>query len=390
MDSNNWRVKREPSDSPAPMRAREQDSKHQNQHQGTRWGSDRFDQRGDRYQNSFSKQDGQRDGLRKPVNDAKAEKAVEEGRRVYVGNLPYEATTKDIGTLFQHVVDGIEAINISVDPMTGRNPSYCFVDFTHSDLAREVMQEYDGYIFLGRPLKVKPGVKSGTGTGRFDVRPRYQPESNQDRNDAFSFDRWRRLEHPEDIDKAGQEGRRVHVAGLPRFDGQADANAQLRELFNGFDVKVISKMISTPEERRMHPVYHNYCFIDLSSSEEAQRAVQELNGKEPWGWLIKVSLAGGSSRKLGERRRLFVSGLPEFPSQEATEEGIRELFQGFEVSVVSKLNLPRDLSEGTNGHCFCFVEIATAEDADKAMANLDWKEMWGGNVRVKPATSNRR
>lgn len=277
--------------------------------------------------------------------------------------------------------------------MTGRNPSYCFVDFVSSDLASQVMQEYNSKMFLGRPLKVKPGIKSGTGTGRFDVRPRStrnQLENNQDRNDAFSFDRWRRLDHPEDVDKAGQEGRRLHIAGLPRFDSQANANTKLRELFNCFDVKVISKMISTPEEKRHHPVHHNYCFIDLSSAEEAKRAITKLDGTEQWGWNIRVSRSGGSSRKLGERRRLFVSGLPEFQSQQATEDSIQELFTGYTVSTVSKLNLPRDLSEGTDGHCFCFVELATSEDADKAMVELDWKEMWGGKIRVKPATSNRR
>jgi len=48
---------------------------------------------------------------------------------------------------------------MSVDPMTGRNPSYCFVDFTSKELAERVMEEYDGRTFLRRPLKVKPGVK---------------------------------------------------------------------------------------------------------------------------------------------------------------------------------------------------------------------------------------
>jgi len=31
---------------------------------------------------------------------ARAEKAVEEGRRIYVGNLPYEALTGDVERLF--------------------------------------------------------------------------------------------------------------------------------------------------------------------------------------------------------------------------------------------------------------------------------------------------
>ena len=41
--------------------------------------------------------------------------------------------------------------------MTGRNPSYCFVDFESKDLAERVMEEYNGLDFMRRPLKVKSG-----------------------------------------------------------------------------------------------------------------------------------------------------------------------------------------------------------------------------------------
>ena len=54
---------------------------------------------------------------------------------------------------------------MSVDPMTGCNPSYCFIDLTTRELAERVMEEYNGADFLRRPLKVKPGVKSGGGSG---------------------------------------------------------------------------------------------------------------------------------------------------------------------------------------------------------------------------------
>jgi RNA recognition motif-containing protein len=80
--------------------------------------------------------------------------------------MPYQATTKDVEKLFEDVINGVQAINLAVDPMTGRNPSYCFVDFKTKEEAERVMQEYDGRDFMRRPLKVKPGVRSGTLTGR--------------------------------------------------------------------------------------------------------------------------------------------------------------------------------------------------------------------------------
>lgn len=107
-----------------------------------------------------------------------------------------------------------------------------------------------------------------------------------------------------------------------------------------------------------------------------------------WGWCIKVNYASGQAKKPGERHRLFVGGLPEFPDQEATEARVRELFEGYEVSKVTKLFYPREQSEEREGHhCYCFVELADESQSDKAIMEQDWKEMWEGNVRVKPALS---
>lgn len=74
--------------------------------------------------------------------------------------MPYDTSVKDIEGLFADV-DGIEAINMSIDPMTGRNPSYCFVDLVTKDLAEGIMEMYNGRMFRERALRVKPGVKSG-------------------------------------------------------------------------------------------------------------------------------------------------------------------------------------------------------------------------------------
>jgi RNA recognition motif-containing protein len=296
--------------------------------------------------------------------------------------MPYEATSKDVEKLLEDVADGIQAINISV----GRNPSYCFIDFTSKELAQRVMEEYNGRDFLRRPLKVKLGVRSGAGAGRYDMRP-----ENRSTNNPLSSDRWNRLGKPEDHQVAAEEGRRLYIGGLPRFENQEDTNKQIRSLFEGFNVEVVSKLISAHESTKQKPGNHNYCFVDLASAGDTEVAIQALNGREVWGWQIKVDHTTGASGKLGERRRLFVGGLPEFADQDATEAGIKELFDGFEVSKVTKLFLPRESSEEREGsHCYCFVELADEQQTDRAIVELDWKEQWDGKVRVKPATSNQK
>lgn len=215
-----------------------------------------------------------------------------------------------------------------------------------------------------------------------------RPE-NKSINNPFASDRWNRLEKPEEHQRAADEGRRLYIGGLPRFENHEDSNQQIRSLFEGFNIEVVSKMISPHESTKEKPGNHHYCFVDLASAGDAESAIKTLNGKEVWGWKIKVNHTTGASGKLGERRRLFVGGLPEFTDQDSTEAGIKDLFEGFELLKISKLFLPRESSEEREGsHCYCFVELADEDQTDRAILELDWKEKWGGKVRVKPATSN--
>ena len=162
----------------------------------------------------------------------------------------------------------------------------------------------------------------------------------------------------------------------------------MRELFKDYNVKVISKPISAHESKKGLPGNHNYCFVDLATPEEAAAAATALDNMSKWDWNIKVSVSRGTSGKVTERRRLFVGGLPEFPDQDTADQKIQELFEGFEISTISKLKGPQDSGDGKKKNCFCFVDLVKDEDADRALLELDWKEKWGIQVRVKPATSS--
>jgi RNA recognition motif-containing protein len=51
-----------------------------------------------------------------------------------------------------------EHISISIDPFTGRNPSYCFVDFNSSEEAQRAIVELNEKNMLGRPLRIRLGT----------------------------------------------------------------------------------------------------------------------------------------------------------------------------------------------------------------------------------------
>src|ERR1700733_3607988 len=101
-------------------------------------------------------------------------------------------------------------------------------------------------------------------------------------------DRWNRLDASEDYHIAADEGRRLYIGGLPRFDNDEDTNKQIRSLFDGFGVELVSKLKSPHDAMKEKPGNHNYCFVDLASASDAEPAIKGLDGKEMWGWHIKV------------------------------------------------------------------------------------------------------
>jgi hypothetical protein len=69
----------------------------------------------------------------------------------------------------EHRQDGGEHRQDGTD-MTKRNPSYCFlVCYTKAE-ADMIICRYDELSFMKRPLRVKPGVKRGTGTGQYHLK----------------------------------------------------------------------------------------------------------------------------------------------------------------------------------------------------------------------------
>ncbi|TVY44041.1 Multiple RNA-binding domain-containing protein [Lachnellula subtilissima] len=367
MDSGNWRVKRESKeggsarDEVPPVRPWERPSGNSDRSTTSRqqfsspWGAtpkyegdDRdYKYRGGRNPARGSHSSAHLSGRsnRPPtLPDPEAGQAIDQGRRLYVGNLPYEAKLDDIRALFADIPDVIQDISMSVDLMTGRNPSYCFVDFTSKESAAEAMKNYNRKTFMRRPLKVKPGVKPRGGADQHDSGPPQHDTSSllENTESPYPYQRWRRLDAQVDTEShntsATEEGRRLYVGGLPRFPTQAEQNQEIRKLFQDYDVQVISKLVSPHKSKQADPGNHYYCFIDLGSREDADRAMAALNGLDKWNWNIVVSRSTAISGKLRERQRVYVAGLPLFMDEKTLGNEMKALFESFgDVKVVSKV-----------------------------------------------------
>jgi len=125
------------------------------------------------------------------------------------------------------------------------------------------------------------------------------------------FDRWGRTsEAPDHWFGQASIRKRLYVGGLPRIDNFTALEAEITNLFSGFKLEAISRLISPDPKRRSIPGNHYFVFVDMESSEEADRAVDKLLGTPTWwGGKLKVHRARpGSDSKRVLREQSSVGG----------------------------------------------------------------------------------
>jgi RNA recognition motif-containing protein len=92
------------------------------------------------------------------------------GRKLYVGNLPYEVGETDLQDLFARA-GTVETVAVMRDQMTGRARGFAFVEMSTDEEAQKAIQELNEFQFGGRNLTVnearpkaaRPGGERGGG-----------------------------------------------------------------------------------------------------------------------------------------------------------------------------------------------------------------------------------
>src|ERR1044071_8273898 len=75
------------------------------------------------------------------------------GRRLYVGNLPYETGESDLQDLFART-GTVETVKVMRDMATGRARGFAFVEMSTDDEAQKAITELNEYQLGGRSLSV--------------------------------------------------------------------------------------------------------------------------------------------------------------------------------------------------------------------------------------------
>ncbi len=93
--------------------------------------------------------------------------------RLFIGNLPYQATEDDLRTHFSQVGEPTQIVR-PLDRETGRARGFAFVEYAERPVAEEAIKRFDGQLFMGRPLAVSEararedrGPSSGPRPGGF-------------------------------------------------------------------------------------------------------------------------------------------------------------------------------------------------------------------------------
>jgi RNA recognition motif-containing protein len=89
------------------------------------------------------------------------------GRKLYVGNLPYEVGETELQELFARA-GSVDSVHVMRDQMTGRARGFAFVEMSSDDEAQTAIRELNAASVGGRNLTVneaRPKVERGGGFG---------------------------------------------------------------------------------------------------------------------------------------------------------------------------------------------------------------------------------
>lgn len=79
--------------------------------------------------------------------------------RIFVGNLPYEATEADVRTAFERY-GRVSSVQVMSDRGTGRSRGFAFVSMPRLEDADEAIMRMNGSNLLGRSVRVNASESS--------------------------------------------------------------------------------------------------------------------------------------------------------------------------------------------------------------------------------------
>jgi RNA recognition motif-containing protein len=84
------------------------------------------------------------------------------GRKLFVGNLPFQTTEDELHDLFSQV-DAVETVTVMRDQMTGRARGFAFVEMSSDEGAQKAIDQLNNTQLGGRTLAINEHARKRRG-----------------------------------------------------------------------------------------------------------------------------------------------------------------------------------------------------------------------------------
>jgi RNA recognition motif-containing protein len=87
-------------------------------------------------------------------------------KKLYVGNLPFQATEEDLRNWFQGAGANVASVSLVTDKFTGQARGFGFVEINSDEEGNRAIQALNGQDFMGRNVVVNEARPREGGGGR--------------------------------------------------------------------------------------------------------------------------------------------------------------------------------------------------------------------------------
>ncbi|CAF2169028.1 hypothetical protein HID58_026387 [Brassica napus] len=214
--------------------------------------------------------------------------------KLFVGNLSFDVDSAQLAQLFESA-GTVEMVEVIYDKVTGRSRGFGFVTMSTAAEVEAAAQQFNGYEFEGRPLRVNAGPPPPKREESFSRGPRsggYGSERSSYGSERYGYGSQRsgrsgygseRSSYGSGSGSGSGSSDRVYVGNLSwGVDDMA-----LESLFSEQGKVVEARVIYDRDTGRSK----GFGFVTLGSPQEVTRAISSLNGADLDGRQIRVSEA---------------------------------------------------------------------------------------------------
>ncbi|KAI1102264.1 RNA-binding domain-containing protein [Jackrogersella minutella] len=272
-----------------------------------------------------------------------------EGRRLYIGNLAYATTEGELKEFFKGYL--VESVSIPKNPRTDRPVGYAFVDLSTPGEAERAIAELSGKEILERKVSVQLA--------------RTPQPAGEKAEGATNGD-------------ASGEGSRRRPSGRGRGRGRGRAGRAGRG--GRADDATTTEANAGAPDNEVLPLTDITNKADTDKSDKTAKRGPARERRE----------RGPPADGIPSKNKVMVANLP----YDLTEEKLKELFTDYQPSSakIALRPIPRFMikklqarGEPRKGRGFGFVTLASEELQQKAVTEMNGKEIEGREIAVKVA-----